>query len=212
MKQANEITDELRSMGSTLADLPRTMPYAIPSGYFSALAGGIRTTITDINEKEDIPEWSKKMPFIVPANYFNTLAEEITSKSFAASLPNATLFAVPQGYFNNLPTLLLQAAKTADAEKTATIISLKRTNIFKQLRWAAAAILVMGIGFVSYNFYQASQITDTDNLLASVPASELQDYVQGMYRIDIDHIVSSNNDVSNMQLDNKDIIQYLNET
>ena len=213
MKKANEISEELRSMDSILADLPRTMPYAVPVNYFTDLAGTIRTTIDHISETEHVPGWSKTMPFAVPDNYFSELTDEVTTGGIASGLPKATPFSVPSGYFATLPSQMLEAAKAADVISGQTkIIPLKRTNIFRSLRWAAAAVLFLGIGLGAYQKFYNTQQPNVENMLASVPGNDIEDYVQHTYRIDGDRIAGNNNEINNIQLDNKDIIEYLDET
>ena len=44
-----------------------------------------------------------------------------------------------------------------------------------------------------------------------VPNNDIQDYLQRIYRMDM-NLVVDNNAINNMKLDKKDIIQYLDET
>ena len=48
-------------------------------------------------------------------------------------------------------------------------------------------------------------------MLASVPNEEIQDYLQHTYILDVNRIIN-NNDINKIQVDNTDIVQYLNET
>lgn len=210
MKRGNDIRDELTELGSFLADIPNGMPYAVPEGYFGHLATSVREIIIDLDVAEDVPGWSKVMPYVIPANYFETLADEIKSRAGAADLPKNKSFAVPAGYFEALPAQLLRAAKDADRLSEPKVIPLRRFSISRQIRWAAAAVLVAGIGLGSYFSFFNTNKTDAD-ILASVSSSEIEDYVQRIYRIDAERIVS-NTKVADLQLDNNDIIEYLNET
>jgi len=212
MNKRNDISIELRDMNSVLADMPRTMPYHVPAGYFDQLPDNVHATIKNINEAENVPAWSKKMPYSVPVNYFNELTGNIIAGAFTenADLPEQLPYTVPAGYFENLPAQILAAAKAeSPAKKETKVIPLQKRHIFRQMRWLAAAVLILGIGIGSYSIINRGQ-SSTENMLASVPANDIQDYLQHTDRIDVDRVLST--DINNLQLDNKDIIQYLNET
>ena len=206
------ITEELKSMGSVLADLPRTMPYAVPDGYFNNFHGSVQHIISDLDKADIVPVWGKTLPYSVPEGYFEALAQNILMASALSGLPKDAPYSIPAGYFQSLPAQMLQAAKAAARVKETRGIPLKRRTIWRQARLAAAAILILAIGIGSYNvFYDTQEVSSTDKILASVPNNEIQDYLQPIYRMDMDR-VASNNSVNNLDLDNKDIIQYLNET
>ena len=46
MTRADEIREELESMGNRLAGIPRMMPYAVPDGYFVQMPGATLGTPT----------------------------------------------------------------------------------------------------------------------------------------------------------------------
>ena len=207
MNTEYNIQDELKNMGSFLADLPRTMPYAVPMGYFENFEGSVKNIINDLAEADVTPGWTKTLPYAVPQGYFEALPDEIVAKATMPVLPKAVPYNIPAGYFESLPQQMLRAAKAADAK----VIPLKRYNILKSVKWAAAAILVLSIGLGSYRAIFMQQISGTESMLSSVTNNEIQDYLQYNYRVDIDKI-DNNNPVNNMNVDNKDIIQYLNET
>jgi len=216
MKKINDISEELRSIGSSLADMPRVNPYSVPGGFFENFAGATQIIIKELNEVDQQQAWGKALPYTVPANYFETLADEITVVAIAGHivsfLPDYVPFKTPAGYFESLPGQMLAAAKAADTVKKETkIIPLRRTHYLRPVKWAAAAILILGIGLGSYNILLREEVTQPEQMLASVSGNEIQDYLQHTYRLDIDRVVS-NNDISNIAVDNKDIIQYLNET
>lgn len=212
MKQANEITEELRSMGSILADLPRTMPYTTPAGYFTDIAGSVRTTIDYLNEVEHVPDWGKTMPFTIPENYFKELPDDIKANGAVSELSKTTPYAVPPDYFAGLPSKMLEAAKATDAAiEQPKVIPLKRVNKFRSFHWAAAAVLFLTIGFGAYETFFTAPQPDPENMLSSVPGNDIEDYVERIYRIDGNRI-ASNSEINNIQLENKDIIEYLDET
>lgn len=218
MKTANEIIEELKGLNSPMADMPRLMPYQVPAGYFSKLdeyiVGGVKAT--------ELPEYTlpytKAMPYEVPIGYFDTLPDMVAAlvheEHEAVGLPKANPFAMPAGYFDALPQQMLQAAKQADAPKTKTIPLGNR--VWKNLRWAAAAILLMGIGFGSYKMLQpADAPLSTEQQLAQLPAGTISDYVQqNIDDFDTDLIASNiaNMEVSVSQLSDEEITQYLEDT
>ncbi len=216
MKKANDISEELKSMGSSLADLSRKMPYSVPEGFFEKFAGSLHNTISELDMADFIPTGSKRLPFSVPAGYFEQLTDNITAAVKAnhleTSQPKATPFSTPAGYFETLPAQMLKAAKASDETITQTkVIPLSRRSFIRPLKWAVAAMLVAGIGLGSYSvFFTGQSSSSTDKILASVPSDEIHEYLQHTYRLDIDRIVG-NNDVNNLQIENKDIVQYLDE-
>lgn len=209
MNKANDILEELKNMGSNLGEFPRTMPYSLPKGYFENFAGSSLEVIKNINGPETIPAWGKTMPYNVPVAYFEKLPDDIVasvaSKNVFPGLSQETPFTIPAGYFEALPAQMLKAAKASDVAK---VVPLKRTFTLTSVKWAAAAILLICITLGGFFFLQQSP--NPEKILASVPSNEIHDYLQHTYRIDVDKVV--NNDISNLQLDNKEIIQYLNET
>ncbi len=75
MNEADNIQQELNSMGSSLAGLPRQIPYAVPAGYFNQLADNI---VAKARMQEDaLPDFGRQMPYEVPADYFAALPEMV---------------------------------------------------------------------------------------------------------------------------------------
>jgi hypothetical protein len=210
MKTGNEISEELKSMGSPLAGLSRAMPYSVPEGYFDRFASGLSDTISTINETEQVPAWGKTLPYALPNGYFEGLTNEIVTVAKANHLNSDNPLKVPDGYFETFPQQVLIAAKATDKE--SHVIQVKRGFIVRSIKWAVAAVLIVAIGFGAY-ISLFDQGNADDRMLASVPDSEIHDYLQNTYslRMDVDRVVG-NSDIGNLQLDSKEIIQYLNET
>lgn len=213
MNTVNDITEELNNMGSSLSSISRVMPYSVPAGYFLNLPGGTLKTISEADEVAT-PDWSKTASYTTPEGYFEGLTKNIITAVKADHIDSVSSrempFNVPAGYFDILPAKMLQAAKnTEPVKKITTHIPLGR-NSFRQIRWAAAAVLLICIGFGGYETFLA-QPDNTENMLASVPSNEIHDYLQHTYTFDVNRIVD-NNTINNIEVDNKDIIQYLNET
>ncbi len=209
MNNVNDISAELNSLGSSLAGLSRKMPYAVPDGYFGQLTHSLQQTVISATGEEEAPGFSKSMPYGVPVGYFNNLTESLVATAKAA---NTMPFAVPGGYFESLPAQVLQAAKESEPVKKETkFIPLKRQKVINPIRWAAAAILIVTIGVGSYEGYYSRQAGNPENMLSSVNNTDIQDYVQHTYRVDAARI-ADNNVINNIPVDNKEIIQYLDET
>jgi hypothetical protein len=208
MNKVNEITEELKEMGSVLADMPRVMPYSVPDNFFENFENSLHEAISETSEAASNTDWGKSMPYEVPDNYFETLTESIVANSVHQEKSGT----VPYGYFEQLPERMLALAKAEEARtKKAKIISLQGYRMFRQMKWVAAAALILGIGFGSYRLIN-SRHSDPEKMLSAVPSNDIREYLQQhIYRLDVDRVVS-NSDINNLQLERGDIIQYLNDT
>jgi hypothetical protein len=118
---------------------------------------------------------------------------------------------VPVGYFEQLPAQILNTVKAVENKTSAKVIVLNTKSIFRKVQWAAAAMFVLFIGLGAYITFISGRSTNPEMMLASVSTNEIDDYVAHTYRIDIDK-VTGNTDINNIPLENKEIVQYLNET
>jgi hypothetical protein len=215
MNGKNDILEELESMESSLARLPRTMPYSVPVGYFANFPGETWKTLQLIGEPEAVRQWGKALPYSVPQGYFEDLAGQVLAKTLSKDvmpgLPAGLPFTAPLGYFETLPQQLLQAAKQSEpaVKRTVKKIPLGGSYTIRSVRWAAAAILILFVGLGGV-YYFNQPASESEKILASVPRNEIQDYLQHTYRIDMERV--DNNDISSLHVDSKEIIQYLNET
>ena len=99
MKGGNDITEELREMGSTLADMPRTVPYTVPAGYFEQLPESMLLAAT-----EEQPAFAQMHnPLSVPEGYFDTLPLQMLQAAKAADID--TTSKVPATTVTRLNTL-----------------------------------------------------------------------------------------------------------
>jgi hypothetical protein len=217
MKEANDIVKELEELQSPLAGMPRGMPYIVPTAYFTMLEESVMQGVTNQPEyKLAIPQ--QVIPYEVPAGYFEELPGNIValaSFSIGKQQP-ATAYTLPEGYFDQLPMQVLAAAKQAHAPKEKNAIPLTVT-LWKNLRWAAAALLILGIGFGSYTIMQPGDTATTEEQLAQIPNNTLNEYIQ----VHIDefdaemiaaNVTATNTPTTPAQLEEADIINYLNET
>jgi len=213
MKTANNITEELHNMGSPLAGMSRAMPYSVPAGYFSQLPADALNIVSGAYNADLTPGWSKAQIFTTPQGYFENITSAIVASAIAGNSPSAlskeTPFAVPSGYFDTLPAQILAAAKQAQPVKKHMHIPLGQQS-FRGIRWAAAAVMLICIGFGGYLTFN-TQTDQTDKMLSSVPNTDIQDYLHNTYVFDVPRIIN-NDDINTIGVDNKDIIQYLNET
>jgi hypothetical protein len=218
MKTANEIIEELKGLNSPLADMPRLMPYHVPTGYFSKLDAYIIDGVKATELPEYTLPYTKAMPYEVPMGYFDTLPDMVAAlvneQNETISLTKSNPFAMPAGYFDALPQQMLQAVKQAETPKTKTIPLGNR--VWKNLRWAAAAILLMGIGFGSYKMLQPTTAPlSTEQQLAQLPPGTISEYVQqNIDDFDTDLIASvmpGDINVSPAQLSDEEITNYLDE-
>lgn len=146
----------------------------------------------------------RKMPYAVPQGYFSQLPEHATATVTAGdnvlTLKHDAPYTLPKGYFDQLPETMLTVAK----EKTN-----KRRTI-PRAQWLAAAMLACIISFGGYIMF-SEHTTVPEQMLSSVPKAELNNYVQSRYGMDVNAPIKEIS-ISNLNIENKDIIAYLNET
>ena len=225
MDAVNDIVKELQELGSPLANMPRVTPFVVPEGYFSSFS------VTHITQDKDpVLHLPKTMPFEVPQGYFDQLTQTIVARAeqpvFGKMQDHP--FEAPAGYFDNFAGNMLAAAKAADAgamqqeapavQKETKVIDLRPQ--WKNLRWAAAAIAVIGIGISSYLAYNNTSGSagkgSAAHQLALLDKSIIDSYVQ--QNIDdfdaemlTEHNIAFNESAEKSihTLNKKDIIQYL---
>jgi hypothetical protein len=74
MQKNNEILKELEQLQSSLAKMPRVMPYAVPENYFSSLPEQVLAQALDSETSAVLP---KAVPFEVPKGYFDSLPDQL---------------------------------------------------------------------------------------------------------------------------------------
>lgn len=148
MSQSNNILQELRELGSSLAEKQLGNVYSVPAGYFDNLPGMmlLRAKAMDAESADEellhlsplLSSISKEMPYAVPSGFFDvnltkpeaTAQEEIEHISpLLNSISREMPYSVPQGYFDNL-----QPKKPA-----AKVVALRPV---KWYRMAAAAVVI----------------------------------------------------------------------
>lgn len=221
MSKNNEIRDELRGLGSPLADVMPVLPMKVDEGYFEGLPQKMLDIAKFYNtEDARLSVENVVNPFVIPENYFEELPDNImaaiTENSVVERMPKGLPFQVPEGYFSTLPETLLAQAKATGATRMPIPVRPRHKILRRSLQWAAAAIVVLGVGLGAYRQF-IYKPGSPDILLANVSKSDIQDYI--VQRSDVllvsnvdnnrplTQVVSQLNDVGG-----DDIEGYLNET
>jgi hypothetical protein len=216
----NDIWIELKEMKSSLAGMSTKMPFEVPAGYFDQLSDTTLNLIKAEAKEEPFFKSSKSMPFSLPEGYFENLSNQILQKTTETpgwDDPDRRMpMELPEGYFENLPQQILEAVKkNKPVRKTIAL------PIWKGIRWAAAAILISGIGIGSYHIFPTA-IPEVNQKLTKVPVDSIHAYVrQNIDEFDSEMLekkLASNDVQLNMtnnqinRIETEEIIQYLNET
>jgi hypothetical protein len=161
---------------------------------------------------------SRKMPYEVPAGYFEHLASNITGavleKDVVAELPKTLPFEAPKGYFEQLPGQLLKAVKEEERKSKTRTIFLGQ-KLWKPLRLAAAAVILMTIGFGALQL--VNQQNSFEHKFANLSDDAVKEYVQqntaGFETEAIENTVAHlPKSVAPSQLTEEEITAYLDET
>lgn len=215
MEKRKEIIAELDGIAPRLANMPPVNAYQVPEGYFETLAEVILGRVA--------PAAGKTMT--VPNGYFDTLPlvmlqkvrmmeQQVELKEIAPTLaviPKSMPYTVPDGYFEQLPGQLQAATYTK--EQSSPNIGLVRPMFGKMLRYAAAAILLMGV----FGIYQALQPAKVDNTAtvfsnnAGDTIGEADALLMQLSSLDDDLITESLTDIGVTE-DTRPALLYLNTT
>src|SRR5262245_57170323 len=117
---AKEASEELSYLSPLLNNIPRKMPYSVPTGFFTELLDRIKRAKTGDEQ---------------------TAAEELSTLSpLLGGLKKEMPYAVPEGYFERLEVI---RGKSEATRPVAKVIAINKT---RWIRFAAAAAV---IGFVA---------------------------------------------------------------
>jgi hypothetical protein len=117
MENRNDILLELRSIGSTLAELSPVNPYYVPGGYFDGFAVRM-LELLKTQANSGILMNASENPYQVPDSYFEKFPEQVLSlvksRGFSLSLnaPVSNPYQVPMGYFDGLAESILNRVKS----------------------------------------------------------------------------------------------------
>jgi hypothetical protein len=178
-----EIWNELAAISPAVADLGTAMPYAVPNDYFETLSEVIMARVHAGSGEETavISVAGKATPFSVPDDYFSGLSHSIMSKIKAveeisvvdelfnlspvlASLKKENLYAVPDGYFEQLDASSL----VHQSKKPATVVRLLERKTIIRLAAAASVVLMIAFGL--------SRFTRSTNQLDGYVKQGLKEY------------------------------------
>ena len=131
MQRNLTILNELKELGSPLAEIAPVNVFTVPDGYFDAFAPAVLLNIH--RQESNIPAMD------VPAGYFDSLAGNIMNRIkaetaidqdpvFMPELKKINVFTVPQGYFDTLATETVSRIDTVNTEFLADV---KNKTVFE---------------------------------------------------------------------------------
>lgn len=123
--------NELKELGSPLAEIAPVNVFTVPDGYFDAFAPAVLLSIH--REESSIPAMD------VPAGYFDSLAGNIMNRIkaetatdedpvFMPELKKINVFTVPEGYFGHLAD---ETMSRIDTDSTAFLTDVKNKPVFE---------------------------------------------------------------------------------
>ncbi|GAA4467114.1 hypothetical protein GCM10023093_22400 [Nemorincola caseinilytica] len=149
----------------------------------------------------------REMPMQAPEGYFEGLAERMTR--MAADTEDLRMaridmpYKVPAGYFDTLPGKVME--RTGVVQKKGILIS------FRQLRWAAAAVLFIMAGIGGYQMFYGNEAPRYEQeILANVEDGDIQEYLADAGGAKPD--AGKGTSIDKMDIAPADIIVYLDET
>lgn len=161
-----------------------------------------------------LADMSRIAPFSVPASYFEGLTKSlVTSASvedFETRYRHIPLpFRAPLGYFDQLPKQALLSTKNSGSV-IGTKPAGRKISLVPQVRWAAAAAIALMISVGGYIMFSGNNENQPEKMLSSISGNDISDYVKHSYGLDASKVI--NNNINNLNVDSKDIVEYLDET
>lgn len=161
--------------------------------------------------------FSRDMPYEVPVGYFDNLPAQVLQTVNKEVLPAGTAMPhiVHPDYFDTLPEQLLATIRQQEQnKKPATPV--KRISLWRNVRWTAAALLILAIGIGSYRVFNP-QPASVEQQLQSISDEAIMAYVEdNIYAFETETIINYVNtadiDAASMQINKNDIEYYLQET
>jgi hypothetical protein len=214
MKNGYQQSEEGMDVKLNLKEVSKNLPFEVPEMYFKSNPDNILNLVHTIGSDEAMPEFSRSMPFELPQGYFDGLQGNIAARIVAESeIPEAVSMPhmeIPNGYFDELPGKILEKLKTSssDRKKSVAMPIWLRSVSFK---YAAAALVVLGIGFTVLQVSRSTSLTENSTELGNVSGSEISEFFQQNYPETATDIAINDPDLGFLKLDKNDIVQYLNE-
>lgn len=167
MNSRTDIQNELLIISETVAELPFCNVYAAPADeYFQMLSAEILLKINNIGESESS----------VPNGYFEGLSNEVLEKiklmeeqkeelpEILKSIRHINVYKVPDNYFSALPTSV-----TTQMVSNVKVVGIERR--LSVLKFAAAAAVVVFLGFGIYKLSRHTIVSDQGSLSALLKAA-----------------------------------------
>ncbi len=156
----------------------------IPAGYFEYsaeqfVAGVLAQDTPDISLSVSP---SERTAGELPAHFFEQFPAQVLQLAKAhdlvESLPRPAETAAPAGYFEGLPAQVMRRVQAEDRPTVLPAVKPRKTVALPLFRWAAAAALIVGIGFGMHRAGEPQAGPQAVNrALATIPQAELQAYV-----------------------------------
>lgn len=206
-------------LDSTLGSLPRTLPFCVPDKYFEGLSDSLAAkTLKQLNPTTVLHQ-GIKAPYEVPEGYFRQLPEKLghLSASIGPSPAAASEASIPEGYFEQLPQRLYQYVQEQEQKARATFT----WGIFKKIRLAAAALLILSLSLGGFHYWQQYNSADAsaNRQLSKVNSEEIENYVdQHLDEFENDNLefftttLHPDYNTKISQIDAASIEEYLNNT
>ena len=187
----HNISNEIRDIAPTIANLGNHTPYALPAGYFDSLAANILGAIKRYSA------YKYSQVFEVPSDYFESLATNILKKihqenqprlesnevhnelleiaPLLAGLDKKNVFSVPADYFENL-------SFGYNPKKSAKVISI-RSSIRRWATYAAAASVLFILSttsylYVNHHLHNIDKSPTIEQRLADLDDTEIINYLK----------------------------------
>lgn len=156
MSREPNIDAEIRQIAETLANLPVSMPYSVPEGYFQALSGMVQDRVaTGL-------EGVQRYPGAVPDGYFQTLPDQIWARIHQESVKEElesiapTLNNIGKGMPYSIPASApsINIAAITGGKDAAPVVAMSTParNKLARIKYMAAAAVVGVILVGSYFF------------------------------------------------------------
>ena len=156
-----------------------------------------------------LAEMPRSMPFAVPEGYFIQLPEHAVATVMAGDNALTVKHDAPYKIPQGYFDQLPELVLTAVKKKEEKEI--KRQIYVPRVQWLTAAMLAMVISLGGYIMFVQGTRHNSEKMLASVPSKEINEYVQTKYGLDATKILNENK-IQDLKVDSKDIEAYLNDT
>ena len=129
-KRSDDISKELESISTAVANLPSEIPFTVPEGYFERLPDEVLSLVQATNTQQEVEGLSPLL----------------------ASLRDFKPFSVPEGYFESIQpgSVIPQSGQGSNTAETSQAIIRKMPLRTLVIRLAAAASIIGGIALAAW--------------------------------------------------------------